>query len=58
MKLDELRKATLYQVVAQTLVEYLHDCQMTPYNGREKDRCGYIGQILDKVEEREVKHGL
>lgn len=53
MKLEEIREATSHKVIEVTLEEYLNDSNRTPYRGtgRGPDKCGYIGQILMKVEQ-------
>lgn len=57
MKPEEIRGATLHKVIEVTLDEYLDDSNKTPYRntGYRPDKCGYIGQILDKIKEKEEK---
>ena len=47
MKLKEWEKASLFQVIDRTLLEYLEGCLQA--GGKKKDRCRYIGQILSKL---------
>jgi len=48
MVLQEWKEASLHKVIETTLDEYLNECKQM--NCRV-DKCGYIGQILDKVEQ-------
>ena len=45
---EELKSATLLRVIEVTLDEYLDDCKR---DGYRKDKSGYIGQILSKVDD-------
>lgn len=51
MKLEEIKEATLHRVIEVTLDEYLNDSNKMPYRGtgHGPDKCGYIGQILEKM---------
>lgn len=53
----EWRKASLHKVVETTLDEYVEECERTPYKDTSyrPDKCGYIGQILDKVEQEKQR---
>jgi len=52
MVLQEWKEASLHKVIETTLDEYVDECERTPYAGTHRpDKCGYIGQILDKVGE-------
>lgn len=54
---EDWEKARLHGVIEATLDEYVDECNRTPYRstGYRPDKSGYIGQILDKVEqEKEV----
>ena len=46
------KEASLYKVIETTLDEYLDECKRM---GGRVDKCGYIGQILDKVEEEKKR---
>ena len=48
MKPTEVKEATLHRVIEVTLDEYLDDCRK---DGYRKDKSGYIGQILAKVDD-------
>lgn len=48
MRVEELRKVSLPKVIEVTLDEFMDECQKM---GHKVDKCGYINQILDKVEE-------
>lgn len=55
---QELKEASLHKVIETTLEEYAIACETTPHRNYygsgynyHPDKCGYIGQILDKVEE-------
>ena len=45
---EEIEKATLHRVVEVTLDEYLDVCRR---DGYRKDKSGYVGQILSKVDD-------
>jgi len=47
MKLEEIREATLHRVIEVTLDGYLDDCKR---DGHRKDKSGYTGQMLSKVD--------
>ena len=51
MNPEEIKEATLHKVIEVTLDEYLNDSNRTPYRGTGygPDKCGYIGQILERL---------
>ena len=48
----EWKEASLHKVIETTLDEYCDECKRMGYR---VDKCGYIGQILDKVEEEKQR---
>lgn len=53
---QQWKEASLHKVIEITLEEYATACETTPYrdpygsgHNYHPDKCGYIGQILDKV---------
>ncbi len=54
---QEWKEASLHKVIEVTLDEYIDDRERTPYAGTpyRPDKCGYIGQILDKVKVAEER---
>ena len=46
---EEWGRASLFKVIEKTLDEYVESCESMRYR---VDKCGYIHQILDKVEQR------
>ena len=49
---QEWKEASLDKVIEITLDEYHDECEQMGYR---VDKCGYIGQILDKVEEEKQR---
>jgi len=47
MEQNEFKQASLHTVIEVTLEEYVRECEQMGYH---VDKCGYIGQILEKVE--------
>lgn len=54
---QEWKEASLHKVIETTLDEYVEESNRTPYRGTNyrPDKCGYICQILDKVEEEKQR---
>ena len=52
MILQEWKGARLDKVIEVTLDEYVDECKTMGYR---VDKCGYIGQILGKVEEEKQR---
>lgn len=62
MTLQELKEASLHRIIETTLEEYAIACETTPHRNYfgsgynyHPDKCGYIGQILGKVEDEKQR---